>query len=55
MKKIAIAAAVTAALSAGVAQAYTVGTFSNGFVVPNVIHNGPTDTTTVPSDLLIPA
>ena len=47
MKKIAIAAAVTAALSAGVAQAYTVGTFSNGFVVPNVIHNGPTDTTTV--------
>lgn len=47
MKKIAIAAAVTAALSAGVAQAYTVGTFSNGFVVPNVIHNGPTDTTAV--------
>lgn len=47
MKKIAIAAAVTAALSAGVAQAYTVGTFSNGFVVPNVIHNGSTDTTAV--------
>jgi len=47
MKKIAIAAAVSAALSAGVAQAYTVGTFSNGFVVPNVIHNGPSDTTTV--------
>mgnify|MGYP007000644436 FL=1 len=23
------------------------GTFSNGFVVPNVIHNGPTDTTAV--------
>lgn len=47
MKKIAIAAAVTAALSAGVAQAYQVGTFSNGFVVPNVIHNGAADTTAV--------
>ena len=29
------------------AQAYTVGTFSDGVVVPNVIHNGPTDTTAV--------
>jgi len=47
MKKIAIAAAVSVALSAGVAQAYQVGTFSNGFVVPNVIHNGPSDTTAV--------
>lgn len=47
MKKFAMAAVAAAALSAGVAQAYTVGTFSNGFVVPNVIHNGPTDTTAV--------
>lgn len=47
MKKLAIAAAAAAALSAGVANAYTVGTFSNGFVVPNVIHNGATDTTVV--------
>lgn len=42
-----MAAVAAAALSAGVAQAYTVGTFSNGFVVPNVIHNGATDTTAV--------
>ena len=42
MKKFAMAAVAAAALSAGVAQAYTVGTFSNGFVVPNVIHNGDT-------------
>ena len=47
MKKFAMAAVAAAALSAGVAQAYTVGTYSNGFVVPNVIHNGPTDTTAV--------
>lgn len=47
MKKFAMAAVAAAALSAGVAQAYTVGTFSNGFVVPNVIHNGATDTTAV--------
>lgn len=47
MKKFAMAAVAAAALSAGVAQAYTVGTFSNGVVVPNVIHNGPTDTTAV--------
>lgn len=47
MKKFAMAAVAAAALSAGVAQAYTVGTFTNGFVVPNVIHNGPTDTTAV--------
>ncbi|MDR2128135.1 MAG: hypothetical protein LBP52_03590 [Burkholderiaceae bacterium] len=47
MKKFAMAAVAAAALSAGVAQAYTSGTFSNGFVVPNVIHNGPTDTTAV--------
>ncbi|WP_306556388.1 hypothetical protein [Acidovorax sp.] len=47
MKKFAMAAVAAAALSAGVAQAYTVGTYSNGFVVPNVIHNGDTDTTAV--------
>jgi len=48
MKKFALAAvAAAAALGAGVAQAYTVGTFSNGLVVPNVIHNGDTDTTAV--------
>lgn len=40
MKKLAIAAAAAAAMTAGVAHAYTMGTFSNGFVVPNVIHNG---------------
>lgn len=47
MKKFALAAVAAAALSAGVAQAYTVGTFSNGVVVPNVIHNGAADTTAV--------
>lgn len=47
MKKFAMAAVAAAALSAGMAQAYTVGTFGNGFVVPNVIHNGDTDTTAV--------
>lgn len=40
MKKLAIAAAAAAALTAGVAHAYKLGTFSDGFVVPNVIHNG---------------
>lgn len=47
MKKLAIAAAAAAALTAGVANAYTTGTFSNGFVVPNVYHNGAGDTTAV--------
>lgn len=47
MKKFALAAVAAAALTAGVAQAYTVGTFSNGFVVPNVIHNGAASTTAV--------
>lgn len=47
MKKFALAAVAAAALSAGVAQAYTVGTFSNGVVVPNVIHNGSGETTAV--------
>ncbi|KQB59247.1 MULTISPECIES: hypothetical protein [Acidovorax] len=47
MKKFAMAAVAAAALSAGVAQAYTVGTYSNGFVVPNVVHNGDADTTAV--------
>lgn len=36
MKKFALAAVAAAAMTCGVAQAYTVGTYSNGFVVPNV-------------------
>lgn len=47
MKKFAMAAVAAAAMTAGVAQAYTAGTFSNGVVVPNVIHNGLADTTAV--------
>ncbi|MCX7662632.1 MAG: hypothetical protein N2Z61_02620 [Tepidimonas fonticaldi] len=47
MKKLAIAAAAAAAMTAGVAHAYTMGTFQNGFVVPNVIHNGSTQSTAV--------
>lgn len=47
MKKLAIAAAAAAALTAGVAHAYTMGTFSNGFVVPNVIHDGGNVSTAV--------
>ena len=47
MKKFAMAAVAAAAMTAGVAQAYVVGTFSNGVVVPNVIHNGSADTTAV--------
>lgn len=47
MKKFALAAVAAAALTAGVAQAYTVGSFSNGLVVPNVIHNGAANTTAV--------
>lgn len=47
MKKLAIAAAAVAAMSAGVANAYTSGTYANGFVVPNVIHNGDADTSAV--------
>lgn len=48
MKKIALATVAAAALAAsGGAYAYTSGTFSNGFVVPNVIHNGSTQTTAV--------
>lgn len=45
MKKLAIAAAV-AALATGGAHAYTVGSFSNGFVVPNVYFDAA-ETTTV--------
>lgn len=48
MKKFTMTAAAAAALlAAGAAQAYTMGTFSNGVVVPNVIHNGAQDTTAV--------
>lgn len=39
MKKLAIAAAV-ATVFTGAAHAYTMGTFSNGVVVPNVYHDG---------------
>lgn len=39
MKKLAIAAAVAAAFT-GAAQAYQMGTFSNGVVIPNVFHDG---------------
>lgn len=47
MKKFAMAAVAAAAMTVGVAHAYTAGTFSNGVVVPNVIHNGAGDTTAV--------
>ncbi|HHV75719.1 MAG TPA: hypothetical protein GXX41_14015 [Thermoanaerobacterium sp.] len=48
MKKFALAAvAAAAALTGGVASAYTVGTFSNGFVVPNVIDEGNGKTTAI--------
>jgi len=47
MKKFAMAAVAAAALSTGAAHAYTSGTFSNGFLVPNVINNGDTDATAV--------
>lgn len=47
MKKFAMAAVAAAAMTAGVAQAYTQGTFTNGVVVPNVIHTGATNTTAV--------
>ena len=47
MKKFAMAAVAAAAMTVGVAQAYQVGTFTDGVVVPNVIHNGAADTTAV--------
>lgn len=47
MKKFAIAAAAAAAMTAGVAHAYTMGTYTNGFVVPNVIHDGGNTSTAV--------
>jgi hypothetical protein len=47
MKKLAIAVAAVASLSAGMSHAYTMGTFSNGFVVPNVIHDGGNASTAV--------
>ena len=46
MKKFAMAAVAAAAMMAGGAQAYTVGSFSGGFVVPNVVHDS-TGTTAV--------
>ena len=47
MKKLSVAVAVAAALSAGVASAYTMGQASPGALVPNVIHNNAADTTGV--------
>lgn len=47
MKKIALAAAVASALTVGTANAYNLNQEATGLVVPNVIHNGPTDTTAV--------
>ena len=48
MKKFALAAvAAAAALAGGAASAYTVGTYSNGFVVPNVIDEGNGKTTAI--------
>ncbi len=47
MKKLPIAVAVAAAMSAGAASAYTMGTFDNGLLVPQVFHNGAGDTTAV--------
>ncbi len=47
MKKLPIAVAVAAAMSAGAAGAYTMGTFDNGLLVPQVYHNGAGDTTAV--------
>ena len=48
MKKFAMTAVAAAAvLGAGAAHAYTSGTFSNGFVVPNVIHEASGATTAV--------
>ena len=48
MKKFAMSAiAVAAVLGAGAANAYTSGTFSNGFVVPNVIKEANGATTSV--------
>lgn len=47
MKKFAMAAVAAAAMTVGGAHAYTSGTFSNGVVIPNVIHLGDTNTTAV--------
>lgn len=47
MKKLSLAVAVAATLGAGVANAYTVAEPGDGVLVPNVIHNGPSDTTAV--------
>lgn len=47
MKKLSLAIAVAATLGAGVANAYDVAVPASGLLVPNVIHNGATDTTAV--------
>jgi len=47
MKKLSLAMAVSAALAAGAANASNLGQAATGLMVPNVIHNGATDTTAV--------
>ncbi|HHB12788.1 MAG TPA: hypothetical protein ENK62_06275 [Chromatiales bacterium] len=47
MKKITIAAAVAAALGTNGSDAYFMGLYSSGVLVPRVVHNGPGDTTAV--------
>lgn len=47
MKKLSLAVAVAATLGAGVAGAYTVAVPADGYLVPNVIHNGSGDTTAI--------
>lgn len=47
MKKLTLAVAVAGALVAGTANAYNIGQAATGLLVPNVIHNGAADTTTV--------
>lgn len=47
MKKLALATAVTAALTAGAANAFNLNHYATGLVVPNVVHNGDDFTTAV--------
>ncbi len=47
MRKLSIASAVALAVAAGGAQAYTMGVYDNGLLVPQVRHNGLGDTTAV--------
>lgn len=47
MKKLGLSLAVAAALGAGAAGAYTVGTVDDGVLIPNVIHGGAEGTTAI--------